>query len=167
MYLYLVRHGSAVPYGTEGATCDADRPLTPKGAKRFRACVSGLARLGVTLDEVWTSPLLRARQTADILAEELAVAEPARVVDFLQPKAPFDPLTEELQNHLEQAGIALVGHEPDLGELATYLFTGTRSASFRFKKGGIACIEVYDICPPIHCQLRWLLTPKQMLAIAD
>ena len=167
MYLYLVRHGSAVLHGTEGITCDAERTLTPKGIKKLRASASALVQLGVTLDEVWTSPLTRARETADVLIDEFAVAQPARVVDYLQPEAPFEPLAEELQNHLEQAGIALVGHEPDLGELATYLLTGTRSASFRFKKGGVACIEVYDIRPQVHCQLRWLLTPKQMLAITD
>ena len=92
---------------------------------------------------------------------------PVRVVDSLQPDGDYIALTDELQQHLEQLGIALVGHEPDLGQLASYLLTGERNPSVRFKKGGVACIEVYDLAPPKpHCQLRWLLTPKQMTAIA-
>jgi phosphohistidine phosphatase SixA len=63
-------------------------------------------------------------------------------------------------------GIAFVGHEPGLGELATYLLTGVKGSIFRFKKGGVACVEVYNLTAPPHCQLRWLLAPKQLAAIA-
>jgi phosphohistidine phosphatase len=167
VYLYLIRHGIAVSYGPPGTSTDAERDLAPKGIEKLRRNARALEQLGVEISEIWSSPLLRARQTADLLAEELGVSEPVRVVEYLQPEGEFEPLKEELQHHLEQPGIALVGHEPDLGELATYLLTGVRSSSFRFKKGGIACIEVYDIRPPVSCQLRWLLTPKQMGAIVD
>jgi phosphohistidine phosphatase len=165
VYLYLVRHGVAVSHGSPGISSDAERGLSNKGIVKVRRNARALACIGVEMDEIWTSPLIRARQTADLLAEGLQITAPVRVVEYLQPEGKFEALTSELEQHLEQAGIALVGHEPYLGELATYLLTGVRSSSFRFKKGGVACIEVYDATPPIHCQLRWLVTPKQMAAI--
>ena len=166
MHLYLVRHGIAVPYGTPGVSSDASRELTPVGTRKIRRNAQALAQLGVVIDEVWTSPIARARQTAEILAEELGLTSPVRAVDALQPDGEFSVVTGELQKHMEQAGIALVGHEPDLGQLASYLLTGVRSSNLRFKKGGVACIEIYDLNPPTRSQLRWLLTPKQMAAIA-
>jgi len=166
VHLYLVRHGIAVPYGTPGVSSDASRKLTPAGVKKIRRSAQALARLRVVIDEIWTSPLVRARQTAELLAEELTSKAPVRVVDALRPDGEFNALTDELQQHLEQAGIAMVGHEPDMGQLASYLLTGVRSSNLRFKKGGVACIEVYDLKPPTpRCQLRWLLTPKQMGAM--
>ena len=166
VHLYLIRHGIAVPYGTPGVASDADRDLTASGTKKIRRNARALARLGEVIAEIWTSPLERARRTAEIMADELRVTAPIRVVDALQPDKDFSSLRDELERQLEKTGIALVGHEPDLGELATYLLTGVRSPSFRFKKGGVACIEVYQVNPPPRCQLRWLLTPRQMAAIA-
>ena len=166
MHLYLIRHGIAESYGTPGVTDDASRELTDKGEERIRRNGRALVQLGEVIDEIWTSPLERARRTADLLAGELGVATPVRVVEDLAPGGKFEPLLEALEPHMEQAGVALVGHEPGLGELATYLLTGVGSSSFRFKKGGVGCIEVYKLDPPPRCQLRWLLTPRQMAAIA-
>jgi phosphohistidine phosphatase len=162
MRLYLVRHAIAVPRGAPGVLDDRSRELTPAGVKKMRRNVAGLARLAVEIDEIWTSPLVRARQTADLLAEGLHLATHPRVVKGLEPGGDINILTQKLAQHADRAGVALVGHEPDLGELATYLLTGARQPGIRFGKGAVACVEVDDLKPPLRGRLRWLLTSKQM-----
>ena len=71
MLLYLVRHAIAIPRGAPGISSDASRELTPEGIRRMRQNARALVQLDVVIEEVWTSPLIRARQTADLLAEEL------------------------------------------------------------------------------------------------
>lgn len=167
MLLYLIRHGIAEPYGSGPAPDDASRELTPKGQWRVRRNARALAKLGVRINEIWSSPLVRARRTAELLAEELGVAVPVRLVDSLRPDGDHLALTAELNERLEQLGVAVVGHEPDLGRLTGYLICGVRAAGVRFKKGGVACIEVFDLAPPKpSCQLRWLITPRLMALIA-
>lgn len=162
MELYLVRHAIAIPHGAPGVLDERSRGLTPAGIRKMRRNVAALAELGVALDEIWTSPLSRARQTADILADGLDLAVHPRVVKALEPGSDIQLLAEKLSQHANRAGIALVGHEPDLGRFATYIITGSRHPAIEFKKGAVACIGVDDFKPPLRGRLRWLLTPKQM-----
>lgn len=121
-----------------------------------------MARLGIKLDEIWTSPLPRARQTADLLAEGLKVAKAIREVDDLRPDADFSLLGKALSQLRSRKAIALVGHEPGLGYLTTWLLTGLKTSAIAYKKGGVACIEGNQFDPPSGNQLHWLLTPRQM-----
>jgi len=160
--LYLVRHAIAVPHEALGAVNDAGRPLTRDGIKKMRRIARSLQRLGVQLAQIWTSPLTRARQTAELLAEPFALSTAIREEPALEPGGSFDNLISLLKEHQNLPAIALVGHEPYLGELATYLLSGVRSGSVSFKKGGVACIEMGDLEPPARGQLLWLLTPGQI-----
>jgi len=166
MRVYLVRHAIATPRELSGVLEDRSRELTPLGIRRMRRQTAALARLNVVIDEVWTSPYVRATQTAAILSEGLALATSPRVVKELAPGGDLLQLLQKLARHTHRTGIALIGHEPDLGILGTYLVTGTRHEAIEFKKGGVACVKIDDFKSPLRGRLCWLLTPKQMRLIA-
>ena len=155
--LYLVRHGLAAERGKEWPD-DSKRPLTPEGITRLRRSARGLTEMGVSFDQIVTSPLVRARQTADVLAEELKGKPPIATSDALAPAGSSAAVMQEIAKHVRHARVALVGHEPNLGELAAQLI-GAR-APLEFKKGGMCRID-FDILPPKGGgMLRWFLPPK-------
>jgi len=157
LHLYLIRHAEAVPNGDPNYA-DDERPLTDAGREQARRLGTTLAAHGVRFDFVISSPLTRARQTAEELlqglgtnppplefADELACGAKPRKVDRLVLK-------------YDGESIALVGHQPDLGEYAGRLI-GSKKASVDFEKAGIACIACEDP-PGKGCgALLWLLTP--------
>lgn len=138
MKVCFVRHGRAVERGTEGVAED-ERPLTPDGRTRTREAARGIARLKLGIDEVWTSPLPRARETAEILARALTLPSPRRT-DLLRPEVPPRRLLGVLAQAKGRCP-ALVGHEPGLGE-AVALLTGGRAEAFPLKKAGLALVEL-------------------------
>ena len=155
--LYLVRHAIAAERGAEWPD-DTKRPLTVRGMARFKDAVRGLHRLDVVIDEIFTSPLMRARQTADLLAAGLASTPVVKTLEALGPDhAPAAVLTA-LARAARRSRIALVGHEPGLGELAAHL-VGTRRA-IPFRKGGVARIDLGSISARRIGTLIWLLPPK-------
>ena len=155
--LYVIRHGLAEERGDQWPD-DEKRPLSDEGVSRMRKAARGLARLGITFDVVLTSPLVRARQTAEIVAGGLA-PRPALVnIESLSPGASYAALVADLEKHARKPRIALVGHEPGVGELAARLI-GSRHP-IEFKKGAICRIDVEDVPPSGPGDLRWLLTPK-------
>lgn len=162
MRLYLVRHAIAVDRESPLVVSDAARELTPEGVQKMRRNAAALRQHGVKLGEVWTSPLLRARQTAEILAEELGNEALVHTVKSLEPNGHFEELLARLDENAGLDAVALVGHEPFLGEFTSFLIGGPRNLSIPFKKGGVACIEIEEFKPPLRGQLCWLLTPKQM-----
>jgi len=155
--LYLIRHGLAEEHG-DAWPDDTKRPLTGEGMSRLRKAVRGIARIGVSLDIVLTSPLVRARQTADIVATGLSPHPSIVSVDSLAPGGSFVAIVADLEKQGRKARIALVGHEPGLGELAARLI-GSRHP-IEFKKGAICRIDIDDIPPTGPGHLRWMLTPK-------
>ena len=160
--IYLLRHGIAGP--TPDGMTDADRQLTGTGERRMMKIAVGLKRLGVCPHAILSSPLLRAKQTADIVAPVLA---PRCVVQLCEALAPGHHVADVVRAlGRRRRDIMLVGHEPDLGHLASFLLTGSvQQLSLQFKKGGIAAIEV-ETLPPRGGTLLWLLTPKQLSRIA-
>jgi phosphohistidine phosphatase len=131
--------------------------------ERLRKSARGLARLDVWIDVVLTSPLVRARQTADIVAAAFDPRPSIITVDSLAPEGTYTSLVADLEKSARKTRIALVGHEPGIGELAARLI-GSRH-SFEFKKGAVCRIDVEEIPPPGPGDLRWLLTPKILTAI--
>src|SRR3954468_18121713 len=115
--LYLVRHGVAAERGKDWPD-DSKRPLTPEGISRLRKSARGLAAIGVSFDQIVTSPLVRTRQTADVFAEELKPKPPIVTADALAPAGTPAAVIQEITKHVRKARVALVGHEPNLGELA-------------------------------------------------
>ncbi len=160
--LYLIRHGIAEERGDDWPD-DTKRPLTDEGKSSLRKEGRGLVRLGVVFDTMLTSPLVRAKQTAEILANEFNDRPALVTVDSLAPNASFQSILADLEKHGRKTRIALVGHEPDLGELAA------RLAGFRrplaFKKGAICRIDVKTLPPAGPGALRWFLTPKILRAV--
>ncbi len=160
--LYLIRHGLAEERG-EAWPDDAKRPLTEEGMSRLRKQARGLARLGVTVDIVLTSPLVRARQTAEIIAAGLDPRPHLATIDSLAPDGSFAALAADLEKHARKARIALVGHEPDIGALAGRLIGAKQP--IEFKKGAVCRIDVEALPPAGPGALRWLLTPRIMRSI--
>jgi phosphohistidine phosphatase len=160
--LYLVRHGLAEERG-EAWPDDTKRPLTQEGIARMRKAARGLSRLGVAIDVVLTSPLVRARQTAEIVAGELDPRPSLVGVESLSPAGSFAAVVADLEKHARKARIALVGHEPSIGEIAARLI-GSRHA-IEFKKGAVCRIDVETLPPSGPGDLRWLLSPKILRAI--
>ncbi|HET9704006.1 MAG TPA: histidine phosphatase family protein, partial [Vicinamibacterales bacterium] len=119
--LYLVRHAIAAERGPKYPD-DRQRPLTPAGAKKFGDSVPGLLEMGATIDFVLTSPLVRAHETAVLLASGLKPKPGTIEVEALAPGGRHAAIVEAIKTHAKRhRRLALVGHEPDLGELAARL----------------------------------------------
>ncbi len=110
--LYLIRHGVAEDRG-EAWPDDAKRPLTAMGVERLRKSIRGVARLGVSLDVILTSPLVRTRQTSDIVASVFDPRPPIVVVDSLAPGGSYPSVLAEIEKQSRRSKMALVGHEPE------------------------------------------------------
>lgn len=168
MQLYLIRHAVAADHPEGPAPdrlpgtvdpADAARPLTPRGARRFEDAVRGLSRVGVRFDRLLHSPLLRAVETAELL-EPLLRGE--SVVTPHLAAAPAGPLLAELRSGEH---VAVVGHQPWLGELLGLLVFGTREAGdgVTWKKGGVAWLE--GAPEPGGMSLCALWPPKLLRAV--
>jgi phosphohistidine phosphatase len=154
--LYLIRHGIAAVRGEEYPD-DSKRPLTSDGIARLKKEVKALDALDVTFDQIVTSPLVRTRQTADVLAEVLKGKPPVVTSDALAPAGAPAAVVQEILRHARKPRLALVGHEPNLGELAAQLLGA--KAPLGFKKGGVCRID-FDVLPPKGVgTLRWFATP--------
>jgi phosphohistidine phosphatase len=168
MNLYLMRHGIAVAQDEPGITSDSERPLSPKGIKRLRRSAKGLARLNIPFSAMLTSPVLRARQTADIVAQTLGLESKLEEISGLAPESSVDHLMLGLARFHGREDILLVGHEPLLGDAASFLLLNKAKASLnvRFRKGGLCCIEVEELPPKEPGVLQWHLTAKQLRLLA-
>ena len=155
--LYLVRHAIAAERGSEWPD-DTKRPLTERGVSGFKEGVKGLRRLDVTIDEIFTSPLVRARQTAELLAAGVEGKPPVKLLDALAPGHTSSSIMANLAKVAKRRRIALVGHEPELGELAAYLIGAGRALPF--KKGGICRIDVGSLTSKRAASLVWFVTPN-------
>lgn len=156
MELFVIRHAEAVP--REEGRDDPERPLTPRGRKRWRQSVEGLDALGVGFDRLYHSPWLRAVETADALSTLL---EGESVVTQTLATAPGAALLNELSGKC----VAVVGHEPWLSELIAWLTAGETSAgkSISLKKGSVAWLE--GQARPGKMKLKALMTPKVLRAL--
>jgi phosphohistidine phosphatase len=162
--LYLVRHAVAEERGPAWPD-DAKRPLSADGADRMRRAVRGLDRLlDVPIDRILTSPLTRALQTAEILAEGLRAHPDVVEFEELTPGTPSAAVARALTAVTRLKGLALVGHEPDLGRLAAWLL-GTRTPP-PFKKGAVCRIDAETWPPDRGSRLIWFVTPRMLRRLA-
>jgi phosphohistidine phosphatase len=163
MDLYLVRHAIAEDASPSGR--DADRALTAEGKAKMRRGAQGLRALGVRLDLILTSPYRRAAETAEILAAALGDVE-VRPLPELAAGAQVPELLAALRPFRHLEALALVGHQPDLGILASEVATGSPSLHpLAFKKGGIACFTISAPRSGFRGELVWFMTPKQLRAL--
>jgi phosphohistidine phosphatase len=164
MNIYLLRHGIAAARDDASVKHDGERPLTAKGTKRMRKAAKGILRLAVPFDCVLTSPLLRARQTAEIVTRTVGIEDRLEEISELAPESTVEHLLFGLTRYQEREHVLLVGHEPLLSSFAVYLLGGQQAIHLmlEFKKGCLCCIETETLSAGSPAKLRWLLTPKQL-----
>jgi len=165
MEILVIRHAEAeeVHDAAVAGRTDAQRTLTREGAKRMRKAAAGLHRLVEDLAGVHSSPLARAVQTADILAETYPGAERSQQ-GRLSPG--FSP-AKLLEWCRKQPGpLALVGHEPDLSDWIGFVVTGAPRNIVNMKKGSVCCLEVPEVTHPGEGRILWLLTARQLARLA-
>jgi phosphohistidine phosphatase len=165
MNLFILRHGIAVERDSKSFPDDSRRPLTLKGEDRIRLVCDAIQGLDVSFDQILSSPFLRARQTADIVASELNLRNVLCFRDELKPGGDFKATIRQI-NLLRPApeNVLLVGHEPDLSILISQLISGQGEVFIDLKKGGFAKLEIKERLRAARCAtLNWLLTPKQMV----
>jgi phosphohistidine phosphatase len=162
MRLVIIRHAVAVPRGTPDMP-DDERPLTSKGRKRFRRAARGLASVVTRPDVILTSPLPRARQTAEIAAKAWGKLKPVDAPALAG--GTFEELAVALAPYGEKDTVAVVGHEPDLSELLARLLGTPHAERLTFRKGGAALVEVRG---PLQDggTLVWYLPPRLLRMLA-
>jgi phosphohistidine phosphatase len=162
----VIRHGpagDAEAWKAEGRD-DRLRPLTPDGKKDMREAAFGLATLQPQVDIVATSPLVRAAQTAEIIASEYECK--VVTVDALQPEEEPARTLEWIRTQPDDGTVALVGHEPHLSSLVCYMLTGSKTAFLELKKGG-ACLLATQSASPGSSTLMWLLTRRELARLGE
>jgi phosphohistidine phosphatase len=159
--LYLVRHAVAEERGPAWPD-DTLRPLTERGQRRFAQAAAGFVQLEGIPERILTSPLVRARQTAELLASAADDA-PIETLPSLSPGEPPAALLAKLRRAPAER-IALVGHEPDLGQLAAVLLGASRPLPF--KKGGMCRVDVEWRGKPTGT-LVWFLSPAALRRMGD
>jgi len=156
MKLYLVRHAEAIERSM--TTPDASRYLTTKGRLAFREIARRVRKAGMAPDVIFTSPLLRAVQTTEILAERLKHEGPVVVSKKLSPGFDHRALRSLLAQAGNPAEAAFVGHEPDLGDLAATLLA--LPGGFPLRKGAVLALEVDVGIPKGSAKFLWLTDCK-------
>ena len=159
MELYLLRHGDAADRLTGGYARDEERPLTERGREEARAAALALRELRARPDQVITSPLVRARQTAQIVAEITGPPHGLRIADALAPGGRPEVVAMLLAEMPADSAVVLVGQMPDLGELAGWLLWNDPLATLPFRTGGL-CRITAPTPPGPGGDLRWFLPPK-------
>jgi phosphohistidine phosphatase len=163
MNVLLVRHARAEERALLGR--DSRRALTPDGRRRFRQAAKGLYRILPAISLVATSPLVRARQTAEILVDHGDGTELVTLA-ALAPGKSCSAVLAWLKQQADDATVALVGHEPDLGMLAGWLLTGRDASFIEFKKGAMCLIAFAEAPAPGAGRLLWALAPGVLRRIA-
>jgi phosphohistidine phosphatase len=156
MQILVIRHAHAEDAVFPGGS-DATRELTPKGRKLFTEFVERLIKPASVPDMVLHSPLVRTTQTAEILAQTTSLRpDQVRMEQLMAPGTPAARVVSGLSS-IQVDRLALVGHNPDVGLLASHLIGG---GSFDFKKGSIACIDLDGDLTSGSGRLVWFASPK-------
>ena len=164
MNLYIVRHAIAVEAGTAGYEDDSRRPLTEKGEKKMEKIARGLKNEAVKIDLMLTSPYKRTIQTAKIIKKVFGLDKEQVVeTEHLAPTGYGDQLIRSInEKYTPVSNLALVGHEPYLGNLISMLVAGDSDTSFTLKKGGVCLLTVETLQYGRCATLDWLLSPSQL-----
>ena len=166
MNLYLVRHGPAVEFGEHGVTRDADRMLSQEGRKKTKEAALGLKRVpDLEVDRIVSSPLIRARETAEIIASVIAPGCAVETAREMEPGTPPDRVAHWLGGLLSGSTM-LVGHMPDLSYLASRLVCPAGAVEIPFKKAAILCLSFANRIASGGGQIEWLLQPGILRALA-
>jgi phosphohistidine phosphatase len=166
MNLYLLRHGIAVDPSAPGFPKDAERPLTPKGRRRLLQIAKAMGALKISYDVIFSSPYVRAKQTAEIVAKSLKRRKKLKFTDELTPGGNPKSLIQQLNDlRPKPKNILLVGHEPYLSKLIALLTAGNTSMAIDLKKGGLCKLETESLRYARCATFEFLLAPRQMALI--
>ena len=157
MDLYILRHGIAAERGDPKYPKDEDRPLTEDGQKKTLKVARRMKELGLTFDLLLSSPLARARQTAEIAASVLGCKNKLKFSNHLVPGGSKKALMGDIGRRTR---VLLVGHEPYLSELISILLSGTTNLRIDFKKAGLCKLTVDHLHLGRCASLEWLVAPK-------
>jgi phosphohistidine phosphatase len=161
MELLIVRHTAAAEAAPGSDGGDVARPLTAKGKKQMRRIAQGIAAAVHELDAIVSSPLVRAVQTAGILASAYDGVKPKKL-DALAPSGEREGVLSWMQEQGDNDVVAVVGHEPHLGLLTSWLLAAPFNHFVEFKKGGACLLGWPDHPTAGNAWLRWALTPEQL-----
>jgi phosphohistidine phosphatase len=160
MNLYIMRHAEAVDEAESGG--DEARALTLRGRERTRDAAGGLRAMGLRFDAILTSPLLRATETAGLVADECSNSPPPQVLPALSPDVSAREAVAALAPFARHGNVLAVGHEPQLSKLVALLLTSQSAIAIRFKKGACVALDVSKAVEPGAAELRWMLTQRQL-----
>src|SRR6476620_8568834 len=167
MRLLVIRHAEAEDKDAFAATGrdDAQRPLTERGRRRLSEGAKGLRALVTSIDLLAASPLVRAEQTAELVADRYGGCT-IETTDVLEPGTTPTRFLSWLR---EQDGnlIAIVGHEPDLGALVTWLLTGATESRVPLGKGAACLLDLGESPGKGKATLEWAITAAQLRRLAD
>jgi len=153
MVLYVVRHGRAEE--PRAGLADEDRALTERGRREVRAT---LGRTGAAPVRILTSPLRRARETAEIAVEVLRCPEPLVLTRALAPESSPERIWRDLSDHADSPEVMVIGHQPLLGAVYAFLL-GSPALAVSVDPGSVGCIELDGLSGPPSGELCWLLPP--------
>lgn len=163
MELYIMRHGLAVERGTASLEDDRERPLTAEGRKKLIRIAKGMKSIKLSCDLILSSPYVRARQTAEIVAKVLKAEKRLKFCDHLAADGDPEDLVDQLRSLFQSPRrVLLVGHEPYLSKLISVLLTGGPDLSLNLKKGSLGKLTVNKLSYQRCATLEWLLTPRQL-----
>jgi phosphohistidine phosphatase len=164
MNLYIIRHAIAVEAGAPGYEDDSQRPLTGKGRKKMEQVAQGLKKLDAEIDVMLTSPYVRAADTAKIVRKVFGLSKDQMVAtEYLMPTGYADQLINLInEKYASVANLALVGHEPYLGNLISVLVAGDPDVAFDLKKGGVCLLTAEALQYGKCATLEWFLAPIQL-----
>lgn len=157
MDLLILRHGEAGRHSLSPG--DSKRPLTSEGRQEITDLSNGLKSLEIKLDRVFTSPLLRAKQTAEIVTKSLKYKGKIEDLDSLKPEGSKLEFYSILSKLKQDSVVLVVGHEPYLSEMMSEAISQS-GCRINLKKAGMARVRVTSTLPKIKGELRWLLTPR-------
>ncbi len=163
MELFIIRHAIAEPLGKPNEFSDERRALTDEGRTRMREIVKGLTKLDAQIDLIITSPLVRAIETAEIVSTGLGLSKKdMRQTLNLAPGGSIEGLFAEIKTHSEVQAVALVGHQPDLGNIISKIISDEGDAAIQLKKGSVCCLNISETVPALRGEVAWLLAPRQL-----
>jgi len=165
MQVILFRHGDALATGQEGIRTDEERPLSKKGKKQVRRSAMGLLRIGLSPDRILTSPLVRARETAALIAEVAQKEGNVEICSALAPGSSPQQLLSRLVELKHLECVVCVGHLPDLGFLISEFVLGSPRAELPLKKAGICQLEVLESLD--QARLVNFLSPQVLAKLAE